>query len=115
MNKEHNSIFERLKLRKECPLCSHNYETGKVIVLEEYSDNHLVHMTCSYCESAILHMVMISPLGVNSIGIITDLSAPEVANLKKQSKISENDLLEFHKFIQHPDNKFEHTILNLKS
>ena len=107
-----NSIFKRLKLIKECPLCSHNYEVNKVVVLEEYKNNHLVHVTCSECNSAILHMIIKTQLGMNAIGIITDLSATEVATLKKRSTINEDELLEFHKYIQQKDNHFEQTLLN---
>lgn len=99
-----NSIFERLKLIKECPLCAFSYQKGKVVILEEYSESHLVHITCQKCKGSILHMVVITPLGASTMGIITDLSAVEVARLRKQPAVSEDDLLEFHKFIQKKHN-----------
>ena len=97
---KNNSIFERLKLIKDCPLCTFSYETGKVVVLEEYNESHLVHITCQKCKGSILHMIVTTSLGVSAVGIITDLSAVEVAKLRKKPAVSEDDVLEFHKFIQ---------------
>lgn len=111
MNKKPNSIFERLKLIKECPLCAHHYEESRAVVLEEYKGNHLVHITCKQCKGAILHLVMMTQLGLNSIGIITDLSAMEVANLKMKPIIDEDQLLDFHKYIVQQGNGFTKLIL----
>ena len=99
-----NSIFERLKLIKECPLCAFSYEKGKVVILEENNSSHLVHITCSKCLGSILHMIVMTPLGASAVGIITDLSAMEVAKLRKQPAVSSDDLLEFHKFIKIKNN-----------
>lgn len=108
---ENSSIFEKLRLMKECPLCSHNYKDNKAVVLEENKDSHLVHITCPKCNNAILAMVVISPLGMNTIAIITDLSAKEVANFKRRPPVSEDELLSFHQFIQQ-QNKLEKIIIN---
>lgn len=99
-----NSIFERLKLIKECPLCAFSYEKGKVVILEEYNESHLVHITCQKCRGSILHVVVTTPLGASAVGIITDLSAKEVVKLRKYPAISEDNILEFHKFIQKKHN-----------
>lgn len=99
-----NSIFDRLKLVKECPLCSFSYEQGKIVVLEEYDESHLVHITCQKCKGSILHMVVTTPLGASAVGIITDLSASEVAKIRKKPAVSVDDILDFHKFIQKKHN-----------
>lgn len=96
-------------------MCTFSYETGKVVILEEYNESHLVHITCQKCKGSILHMVVTTPLGASAVGIITDLSAMEAAKLRKQPAVSEDDILEFHKFIQKRHNfekiiKFENII-----
>jgi hypothetical protein len=101
-----DSIFESLKLMKKCPLCEHDYEENKIVLLDEYKNNHLVHVTCPECNNAILHMALSSSLGMNAIGIITDLSAMEVARFKMRPEINEDNLLDFHKFIKESDKKF---------
>jgi len=111
MNKKLNSIFERLKLIKECPLCAYHYEESRAVVLEEYKENHLVHVTCKKCKGAIIQLIMTTQFGSNSIGIITDLSAAEVADLKRKPKIGEDQLLNFHKYITQRDNGFTKLIL----
>lgn len=101
-----NSVFERLKLIKDCPLCTHAFEANKVVLLDKYKSNHLVHITCSYCNSYILHMVVGTSAGANAVGIMTDLSPDEVVGLKKLPQLDEDNLLEFHKMFQQANNQF---------
>ena len=90
-------------------MCAFSYAKGKVVVLEENNESHLVHITCQRCHGSILHMIMTTPFGASAVGIITDLSAMEVAKLRKQPAVSEDDILEFHKFIKIRNN-FERII-----
>lgn len=81
-------------------MCAFSYEKGKVVVLEENNSSHLVHITCQKCKGSILHIIVATPLGASAVGIITDLSAMEVVRLRQHPAVSEDDILEFHKFIQ---------------
>ena len=92
---------------KECPLCAHKYNADKVVVLKNNEGNQLVHVTCSECQSAILHMIMTTQFGASAMGMMTDLSAKEIMDLEKRPGINEDELLEFHKYIQQPNNQFE--------
>ncbi|OGH59821.1 MAG: hypothetical protein A2725_02275 [Candidatus Magasanikbacteria bacterium RIFCSPHIGHO2_01_FULL_33_34] len=107
-----SSIFERLRLMKKCPFCEYNYEAKKVVVLEEYEESRLVHVTCSDCNSSILHIMLVTQVGLNTMGIITDLSAEEVKRLRYSSGITEDILLDFHKFLYNSNNSFSKLILD---
>ncbi len=100
--KSSESIFDKLRLMQECPLCGHGYEEDKVNLLEERADSHLVHITCGRCQNAILAMIVLSPIGISSVGMVTDLTARDVVRLRSKLPISEDDLLGFHELLHRP-------------
>lgn len=107
-----NSIFEKLRLMRKCPFCEYDYDAKKVVVLEENNESSLVHVTCSDCNSSILHIVLSTQIGLNTMGIITDLTAEEVMRLKHSPGITEDTLLGFHKYITNSNNSFSKLILD---
>lgn len=111
-SKSSSSLFEKLRLMKKCPFCERAYDVKKVIVLEEYNESRLVHVTCSGCNSSILHIVLVTQMGLNTMGIITDLTAEEVIRLKHSPGITEDTLLGFHKFISNGNNSLSKLILD---
>ncbi|MDP2692557.1 MAG: hypothetical protein Q8O88_02870 [bacterium] len=111
-SKSANSIFEKLRLMKKCPFCDRDYDAKRVVMLEEYDESSLVHVTCSGCNSSILHIMLVTQIGLNTMGIITDLSAEEVIKLKHSPGITEDTLLGFHKYISNTNNSFSKLILD---
>lgn len=57
-------------------------------------------MTCPHCSQAMLAVVMYTRLGMSSIGILTDLTAPDVGKFQNKEPISENDILTFHNILE---------------
>lgn len=96
---------------QECPLCGYKYAAEKVAVLEEYAGSHLVHITCPQCHNAVLAMVMVSALGMSSVGIVTDLSSADVLRVRRREPIGEDELLSFHQCL-HRRYVFENLIVN---
>lgn len=114
MKKDHlpiNSPFEKYRLLKKCPFCDFDYQMDLVVVIEEYDESSLVHVTCSKCKSMILHLVLATQAGVNTVGIITDLDAKEAVAVKNNPSISEDTVLDFHRYIWQKDGKFEENII----
>lgn len=97
-----DSVFERLRLMRECPVCSRPYETNQAVVIETNEAHHLVHVTCSVCHTAIMTMVVLSAVGMSAIGLVTDLSAADARRLRGWTPISEGELLSWHKFLKQP-------------
>lgn len=91
-------------------MCSYGYKEEHVTVLDEHDSGHLVHITCSQCHNSILAMVLLSAMGMSSIGIITDLSAKDASRVEKKPPISEDFLLGFHQMLKQ-SNKLEGIIL----
>ena len=97
MNKNSSqSIQESLKLMNQCPVCKEGYETSEDNILEEKNGAHLIHITCPHCQSKVSAMVMVSQVGLSSVGMVTDLTADDVLRLRNQEPVSENELLDFH-------------------
>ena len=94
------SVFERLRLWRECPLCGSDYATQAVAVLEEQESTELVHLTCPNCSNALLAMVVVSPLGMSSVAAVTDLTAADVKRLRRAAPISADDVLGFYECLR---------------
>lgn len=91
------SFFEEgIKLISFCPLCQAKQEAMEVKILETTEMARLLHLRCQRCQAAILALVMLSPSGLNSVGMITDLSAEEVLKFKETDGLEADDVLSFH-------------------
>ena len=91
------SFFEEgIKLISFCPLCQAKQEAMEVKILETTEVARLLHLHCQRCQAAILALVMLSPSGLNSVGMITDLSAEEVLKFKETDNLEADDILSFH-------------------
>lgn len=81
---------------KECPLCRGAYSPRGIVVIEEADDNRLVHVTCPKCRVSLVAVVAVSPLGMSTVGMLTDLSAGDLKRLANRSAIAADDILAFH-------------------
>lgn len=95
-----NSIDESLQLLRQCPLCQASYQTGDLTVIEDYDDVRLVHMTCGECASAVMAIVVVSPLGMSSVAVFTDLTAGDVSRLRSRDIFNQDDVLDFYSGMQ---------------
>lgn len=99
-NKQPASSFDSsMKLIRECPLCSEQYDTEKVQVIQEHTGAHLLHLTCQRCSSAMLALVMVSSLGMGSVGVVTDLTSEDVIRLQDIEPVTSDDVLTFYEFL----------------
>jgi hypothetical protein len=91
---------EGLKMISHCLLCKFQFGEEAIKIIEERAETHLVHMTCPKCLSAVMAVVMVSEIGMGTVGTFTDLAAEEVMRLKKKGVISEDDILSFYSFVE---------------
>ncbi len=94
------SIQEGLKMMAECPLCKQAYSEQKAKVIEEKNSAHLVHITCPHCLHSILALIIVSKVGMSSVGMVTDLNVNDVRRLKRLGPITEDELLNFYSLLQ---------------
>lgn len=91
-----NLFDESLKLVSSCPVCQRRYNPVEIKVLAEKNNSHLIYIKCQHCSTAILAVILVNNLGVNSIGLITDLNSDEILKFKEESLVDCDDVLEIH-------------------
>jgi len=91
---------EGIKLISYCPLCESSYNPQQTRVLGEKDDSHLLHIQCGNCSNAIIALVLISAVGVSSVGLATDLAYHEVNLFKEAPVVSTDDVIEVHHALQ---------------
>lgn len=96
--KNHGSSFfqEGLRFMARCPLCQTRYQASLVKVIAEREDAYLVHVLCNKCHSAVVALVFANLFGVNSVGLLTDLSSEEVLEAQQRT-VGTDDVLELYK------------------
>ncbi len=87
---------EGVQLISYCPLCQSSYNPQQAHVLGETDDSHLLHIECGNCANAILALVLISTVGVSSVGMVTALGHSEVATFKDAEAITTDDVIDLH-------------------
>lgn len=95
-----SALQDRMKLVNACPLCQQEFSEEAIIVVEKSNDSELIHVTCPRCLNALLALVMASPVGLGSIVVVTDLNAKDAIRLRGKQIISEDDVLNFYKFVE---------------
>ena len=98
---------EGVKLISYCPLCETSYNPQQARVLGEKEDSHLLHIQCGRCSNAIIALVLISSVGVSSVGLVTDLAYDEVNRFKEAKAISTDDVIEAHHLLQNESMLFD--------
>ncbi|MFH1047422.1 MAG: hypothetical protein V1738_03910 [Patescibacteria group bacterium] len=101
-SKKNTSPFfsEDVKLISYCPLCGSSFTPLQTQVLGEKEDSHLMHIQCGNCANAIIALVVISSVGVSSVGLVTDLAFEEVDRFKKNRAVSTDDVIDVHHLLQ---------------
>lgn len=90
---EHTNPFELIAL---CPLCQARYEPYFAKMLKSSPEAHLWHVMCRHCLHAMMIVVMFDEQGIDSVGLVTDLSSDEVLRLSMSQTISTDDCIEVH-------------------
>ncbi len=80
-------------MSSNCPLCDAVFDPSQALIVDESSKGVLFHLTCGKCRSSLLAVVAVSKIGINSFGMLTDLSAADVRRLRKARAVSQDDVL----------------------
>lgn len=78
-----------LNIISQCPLC--NNKIIDLNIIEEINNGYLMHSKCSKCGNTILFIATTNELGINVIGMNTDLSMDEIIKFKNSSDYVEID------------------------
>ncbi len=83
-------------LLSACPWCHSAYRGLGMRFLIARDNINLVHVRCPRCAGNVLVLVVASSLGVNSLGLTTDLAHEEVLRFHDAAPVSVDDLLDLH-------------------
>ena len=91
---------------RQCALCETEYDQKGIKTIEKKEGVSLMHCTCKTCHGAVLVLLASTPVGVTSVGMITDLTVKDIKQLKGKAPITEDDVLAFHQFVQQKQPSF---------
>lgn len=79
-----------------CPWCHTAYRGVGMKFLIAKDNVNLVHVRCPRCAGTMLVLVVASALGVNSLGLLTDLTSDEVLRFHDAKPVTVDDVLDLH-------------------
>lgn len=97
-------FVKRLLASMKCGTCNKHYEPGHINVLGHQDNVWFLSVYCTTCQSQGLVAAMIR--NGKTPQIITDLSTAEIARFTNDGKITSDDILEMHKFLNDFDGDF---------
>jgi len=99
-----------LRLNGRCPSCNTAYDFQRLKILAERDQSILAYLECNQCGTSVLSLLQISPNGLSTNVLMTDLTADEVENrLDAGRSIESDELIDFHTFIE-GDSSFSHIL-----
>ena len=85
--------LDGLKIVSRCPVCQLDHNPIETALLDEAGGSHLIYIKCKQCGSGVVAAITPTGMGVNSIGLVTDLSGYEVSKIKDEPRVSADDVL----------------------
>jgi len=98
-----------LRLIRRCAMCDTSLANDDIALVDEDAGVHLFHIACSVCAHAVLSFVTVSPFGMSSVGMSTDLSAEDVNRMMGAHPITDDEMLSFHEYL-HTGAETTHTL-----
>lgn len=87
---------EEVKLIAYCPFCESDLNPVKAKVIDDRDDSQLIHVQCNTCKGFILALLTKTAAGLNSIGLITDLTFDDVFQFKNKERLQADDVIAIH-------------------
>lgn len=102
--------FDNLKSLIHCPVCGKEYRPAKMLLLNQEEKRSTLHITCEACHASSLVYVSMSPVGVVSMGVLTDLEQGEAKQFFQAKPLSPDDVLNVHRQFKETKGKVESLI-----
>ncbi len=88
-----------LRVLTACPFCNTAYSIRAARVLAQKDDAHVVHIECRNCGGSIVALILSGGVGMQSVGVVTDLNRDEVVKYSAAHRISADDILDLHRVL----------------
>lgn len=92
--------LEQLESLMNCPVCSKKYRGLQMQPVAEEDRRTTLHFTCEHCGGKSLVSVSMTPFGVISFGILTDLERAEAERYLGAEPVSVDQVLAAHHFFK---------------
>ncbi len=89
-------LNEGLRLVSFCPVCEGRSTAMEAQLLGKNGEMQLLHLTCRSCRNASIALIYIGESGASSVGLLTDLTAPDTVSFRSRQAISVDDVIDAH-------------------
>lgn len=79
-----------------CPLCSVKEARTESHIIDMLDDARVVHLTCRRCHQSIVVVMRTNEMGVQCVGIVTDLGVEDAKALLRDRQVDIDDVLDVH-------------------
>ncbi len=95
-------FFDNEYLRNSCfcPLCKARAPKVSVRFLEGNEGIHFAHLHCKLCKVGTMVLHYVGPLGVNSVGILTDLGFEEARKVFQKPPVAIDEVIECYRILE---------------
>lgn len=93
-----NQFHKGLRIMSHCPLCESRYRSFEAMVLDERGDAHLIYIQCRSCNGSVIALVCFDEGGVNSVGMVTELTKEEVMKYGEAEAVGADDVIDAYQF-----------------
>jgi hypothetical protein len=94
---------ESIKMVSYCPLCENRQSLTETQVLAENEGAKLVYVQCKKCHTGVVAVVFpnpLGPVGLGSMGIVTDLTPNDIMKFKNHPDVKSDDAIDLHVFFE---------------
>lgn len=89
-------------------MCNAEKEAIKTQIVDKNEEAHLLHMECGKCGSSVVAVVVHASNGLNSVGMLTDLTYSDVVKFRSAATVEIDDALEFYEATQNQEKFLEY-------
>jgi len=97
-------LIRNIKALVRCPRCLHAYENEGISIVNEIDGAYIVYLECYYCGASGLATVVAKEVHYNDQPAIKKSLKSPLAN---PSKITADDLIDFHNFLDNFNGDFK--------
>ncbi len=95
-------------------MCQAAYAEDEVKLLDEQGTTRLFHCFCQRCGHAVLAVVLENAGWVSSVGLVTDLEAPDAIRFQTAPSISSDECIQLHQLLETRSGDFCEELLKNK-
>ena len=93
MSKEQKQLNAHLLFPGKCPVCSQQYESSDISVLNRRKNLLSAHVDCKNCQTSAV-VALVTNLGfITTIGLTTDLDKQDIKKFSKMNPIDADEVL----------------------